>query len=299
MVKFQNMRRFFSQKRLILSLAILSVFTLVLLASGLNNVELRAGRALGRTESETVRFSVNRAIQTITDVPVWKQVIFWVLLFLLVLLVSSILSPELRKRLIRSFIGFAVSFFAIVYLLENNLLVLPDLTPNLRERVTDAAQEPLPIPAFTPPDLPTWANFLISLGVILALLALVWGLLRWWQRLNRIRSLSKPLDDLAVIAQSSLDDLAAGYDWDDVIVNCYARMSSAVGRRRGLIRRDTMTPAEFARRLEQAGLPGDPVQRLTRLFESVRYGAKKSSQKEINEAISCLTAILHYCGEAV
>jgi hypothetical protein len=299
MVKFQNMRRLFSQKHFILLLSVLSLVTLVLLASGLQNVEFREGRALGRTESETVRFSVNRAIQAITDVPVWKQVIFWVLLFLLVLLVSSILSPELRKRLIRGFIGFAVAFFAIVYLLENNLLVLPDFTFAFGARAGEVVEEPPPFPAFTPPDVPTWANFLISLGVVAALLALTWSLSRWWQRLNRLRSLSKPLDDLAVIARSSLDDLAAGHDWDDVIINCYVRMSDAVCRKRGLTRKDAMTPAEFARRLERAGLPGDPVRRLTRLFESVRYGAKKSSQKEINEAVSCLTAILHYCGEAV
>ena len=299
MVKFQEMRRLFSHKRFILFLSILSLVTLVLLASGLQNVEFREGRALGRAESETVRFSVDRALQAITDVPVWKQVIFWVLLFLLVLLVSTILSPELRKRLIRGFISFAVAFFAIIYLLENELLALPDLTFGFGQRAGEAADEPLPFPAFSPPDVPTWANFLISLGVVVALLAVTWGLSRWWQRLNRLRSLSKPLDDLALIAQSSLDDLAAGHDWDDVIVNCYARMSAAVSRRRGLIRKETMTPAEFARRLEQAGLPGDPVRRLTRLFESVRYGAKESSQKEINEAVSCLSAILHYCGEAV
>ena len=75
-------------------------------------------------------------------------------------------------------------------------------------------------------------------------------------------------------------------------------MSDAVSRNRGLFRAKAMTPAEFARRLERAGLPGDAVRRLTRLFEAVRYGGRKSSQKEINEAVSCLTAILHYCGEA-
>ena len=298
MVKFHNMRRLFTQKRFILFLSVLSLVTLVLLASGLHDVEFQAGRALGRAESETVRFSVDRVIRAISDVPVWKQVIFWVMLFLLVLLVSSILSPELRKRLIRTFTTFAVSFWIIVYLLENNLLVLPDLTRGLGANAGNTAEEPPLFPVFTPPDVPDWMNFLISLGVVLALLALTWGLVRWWQRLSRLRSLSRPLEDLADIAQSSLDDLAAGYDWDDVIVNCYARMSDTVSRRRGLNRKEAMTPAEFARRLEQAGLPGDPVRRLTRLFESVRYGAKKSSQNEINEAVSCLTAILHHCGEA-
>jgi hypothetical protein len=298
MVKFQDMRRFFTRKRFILFLSILSLVTLVLLASGLHDVEFRDGRALGRVESETVRFSVDRAIQAISDVPVWKQVVFWVMLFLLVLLVSSILSPELRKRLIRSFVGFALTFWAILYLMENNLLTLPDFTQRLGQNGANAAEESLPVPAFTPPNLPAWMNFLISLGVVLAILALTWGLVRWWRRLSWLRFRSRSLDDLADIAQSSLNELAAGRDWGDVIVNCYARMNEAVSRRRGLNRNEAMTPAEFARRLEQAGLPGDPVRRLTRLFESVRYGAKKSSQNEIDEAVSCLTAILHYCGEA-
>jgi hypothetical protein len=292
------MRRLFGQKRFILFLSALSLAALALLASGLHDVQFQAGHALGHAETQTVRISVDRAFQAIEAVPVWKQLIFWVLLFLLVLLVSTILSPELRKRLIRMFIGFAVSLFAIVYLIQHNLLSLPDLSMGAGGRNGVDATGDLPVPVFTPPTVPGWVNFLLSLGLVLALLALAWGMSRWWGRLNRLRAFSRPLDDLALIARSSLDDMAAGSDWDEVIINCYARMSEAVSRKRGLVRKETMTPAEFARRLEQAGLPGDPVRRLTRLFESVRYGAKKSSQPEINEAVSCLTAILHYCGEA-
>jgi hypothetical protein len=141
-------------------------------------------------------------------------------------------------------------------------------------------------------------TYLISIAVILALLLLTWSLSRWWKRVSRPGPVKDPLDDLAAIARSSLDDLKSGQDWDDVIIGCYARMSEAVSRKRGLFRPQAMTPEEFARRLEKAGLPGDAVRRLTRLFESVRYGGRKSSQNEINEAVSCLTAILHYCGEA-
>jgi len=292
------MRRILSQKRFILLLSFMALVLLVLLASALRDVDFQAGRALGRAESQTVQYSVERTIREIADVPLWKQALFWVLLFLLVLLVSSILSPELRKRLIRMFLVFTFSFWAIFYLLENKLLVLPDLTIGAGEIPEGtAADEILPIPAFIPPDLPNWANFLISLGVIVAVLALTWGLSRWWMRINSLRISPDSLDDLAAIAQSSLDDLAAGGDWDDVIVACYARMSEVISRKRGLNRKAATTPAEFARRLEQAGLPGTPVQQLTRLFESVRYGAKASSQNEIDEAVSCLTAILHSCGE--
>jgi hypothetical protein len=76
-------------------------------------------------------------------------------------------------------------------------------------------------------------------------------------------------------------------------------MSDVVSNKRHLHRAIAMTPHEFALRLEQAGLPGDAVSRLTRLFEAVRYGDRKSSPKDVNEAVNCLTTILHYCGEPV
>ena len=106
------------------------------------------------------------------------------------------------------------------------------------------------------------------------------------------------MDDLAAIARQSLDELALGAAWDDVVVESYVRMSHVVEKRRGLVRHEAMTPSEFATRLTSAGLPGDAVNTLTRLFESVRYGARRSGSAEINEAIGCLTAILRHCGEA-
>jgi hypothetical protein len=93
-----------------------------------------------------------------------------------------------------------------------------------------------------------------------------------------------------------LKDLSAGRDWDDTVIRCYARMSEAVDQERGLHRQQAMTPQEFASRLEQAGLPSEPVRRLTRLFEKARYGGRKSSREDVNEAVTCLTAILHAVG---
>jgi hypothetical protein len=72
-----------------------------------------------------------------------------------------------------------------------------------------------------------------------------------------------------------------------------------VADKRRLYREVAMTPHEFALQLEQAGLPGDAVTRLTSLFEGVRYGDRRSGPKDVNEAVSCLKAILHYCGEPV
>jgi Lon protease-like protein len=107
------------------------------------------------------------------------------------------------------------------------------------------------------------------------------------------------LEDLARIARTSLRELSDGRETTDVILNCYFRMSDVVADRRNLQRGLGMTPAEFASRLEEAGLPGEAVRRLTRLFESVRYGDRRAGPKEVNEAVACLTTILQYCGEAV
>jgi len=76
-------------------------------------------------------------------------------------------------------------------------------------------------------------------------------------------------------------------------------MSDVVADKQKLRREVAMTPQEFALRLERAGLPGDAVRRLTHLFEMVRYGDRKSAPKDINEAVSCLNTILHYCGETI
>jgi len=108
---------------------------------------------------------------------------------------------------------------------------------------------------------------------------------------------ANPLRNLAQIARSSLRDLSDGRETTDVIMNCYFRMSDVVSDKRNLQRGMSMTPGEFALRLEEAGLPGDAVRRLTRLFERVRYGAHKAGPKDVNEAVACLTTILQYCGE--
>jgi hypothetical protein len=126
----------------------------------------------------------------------------------------------------------------------------------------------------------------------------LWALYRAWRRYQRFNR-DKPLEEIARIARSSLDDLTSGRNSSDVIINCYLRMSDVVSDRRQLHREIAMTPHEFAVRLEQAGLPGDAVNRLTRLFEGVRYGDRKSGPKDTNEAVSCLKTILHYCGEPV
>jgi hypothetical protein len=134
--------------------------------------------------------------------------------------------------------------------------------------------------------------------IVLLTAVLFWRINRWWMLRKETSDALRPLDEIAGIARASLRQLSSGQgSAQDKIIQCYEDMSRVVGARRGLHREHAMTAAEFAIRLEKAGLPREPVNRLTHLFESVRYGARTSAQAEVDEAIACLTSILKYCGE--
>ena len=303
MVKWVAMlRRIFAQKWTVVSLSLLAVSVMILLATGLHNVELKPGYTLPFDEAQRVQTSLGSAARGFQEVPLWKQVLFWMLIGVLFVLILSLLTPEMRKRLLRSIISAFSTAFLLLYLFREGIINPMGFEAageggKLGQKA-DGVGDALPIEPFVPPEISPWMTYVIALGFVLAFLATAWFIFRLWKRLSvSTPVLTKPLDELASIARASLDDLAAGEEWDDVIIRCYVRMGEAVRNSRGLSRKHAMTPTEFARRLEQAGLPGEPVRRLTRLFEMVRYGGRPSNQNEINEAVSCLTDILRYCGE--
>ncbi len=277
-----------------------ALLSLILLAAELKQIKFDPGLRVGEKESQTVQASVANVIQQFVEVPAWKKAVFFVTIFLIVVLVSSVLSPELRKRVIRQFLQM-MAFTAAIYLIFKNN---PDLLLKFRLNPgqfggpsPDAAAEGFTTPVFEPPHISNFLSYLIAFIVILVLAGLAWLFNRWWKRQSILTS--KTLDDIASAARDSLQELSSGEQSGDTIIRCYARMSRVVGAKRGLHRGMGMTASEFAERLEEAGLPRDPVHRLTRLFEAVRYNSgRRLTQKDIIEATECLTTVLRYCGEA-
>jgi hypothetical protein len=233
--------------------------------------------------------------QTPVTIPFWQQIVFWGLAGLMLVLIGLLLSPEMRKRLLRIFIRVAATFWALYFLIKRGIIG-PNFFGN--GQAAPSSDLVVPVPAFEPPQVSPTVSYLISFVFALIFLVVIWILYRGWKRYISLNT-KKSLDEIAKIARSSLNDLTSGRNSSDVIVNCYLRMSDVVSDKRQLYRTTAMTPHEFAQHLEQAGLPGDAVRRLTRLFEGVRYGARKSGPQDINEAVSCLKTILHYCGEPV
>jgi hypothetical protein len=296
------MRSFFENRRLIVLLAALALGALTILAISLNGVPFREAERFDRG-TEAVPPPVASINQIQTEMPIWKQFVALTLLFLLSILVLMLISPKWRKRLLVMLVRMLVWAVGIYILFTNPVFseMLSGIVGRnaLRPKDNVSPNESLtPMPVFEPPQVSSTFSYLLSFVFALLLLAVVWGLYGGWKKYMLLNT-RKPLADIAQIARSSLDDLSAGRNSSDVIINCYLRMSDVVSSKRHLQREIAMTPLEFAEHLEQAGLPSDAVRRLTRLFEGVRYGDRKSPPKDVNEAVSCLQTILHYCGEPV
>jgi len=283
---------------LLLIISVLILAALVVLASSLHDVHFEPGRPLSMRGSSSPPLEIPLT-ETVSKTPLWKILLLWLAFVVNMVLFFLLLPPEVRKKILRQVISFALGVLAIVLALRYNLIKLPVLEAPLAEEQnfgTGGAGGDSPLVGFEPPAMTQWWLFLVSFLVLAAFLALLWAAYRWWAG-SATRKLSE-LGEIGAIAQASLNDIAAGREWTDVIIQSYARMNETVSRWRGLQRHWAATPREFAERLEQAGLPVQAVGRLTRLFESARYGVRPSSQSDINEAIACLNSILQACGQA-
>jgi hypothetical protein len=295
------MRSFFTNKLWIILVAVLALGALMALAVGLENIPFREAQPFGREEApSSARINPIDLINAVMSIPLKTQLGIWVLFVMLFVFIGMLMSPEMRKRLIKIAIRVAITYWGLWILFTRYREVLAQIGLNLAPlgETPNLPSNGEPAPMFTPPQAASWVAYLVSFGIVALMIVVMWKLNAIWKELNAPPTIS-PIKKLAGIARSSLRDLSAGRDSTDVIMDCYYRMSDIVLEKKNLDRNASMTPSEFAAQLEQAGLPSEAVRRLTRLFESVRYGGYKSDSASVNEAVSCLTTIVHSCGETV
>ncbi|MEN8173451.1 MAG: DUF4129 domain-containing protein [Chloroflexota bacterium] len=282
-------------RRVLIVTSVLAILLLVWLAAGIGKMSFAPGRPInfGDGEVRTIQESIGEIAREFSEVPFGQQVLF-VGAFLAITAISLILMPaEIRVRLLRTLFRMGVTAFALLYFFNNfqfegeanfsEELVSPLESIEALEG-TDLTVEVLSAPQAAP----AW-DYVITFGLIILIMALGWWLSRRLAKPSE--SDSGALREIARIAKTSRDDLSAGAALEDVIIRSYMEMGDVVRDRRGIQRQQAMTPGEFAMRLGQAGLPAKPVERLTALFERVRYGAHAAGQSEVEEAVACLDAI--------
>ena len=300
MVKSLSMKSLLQRRWIVLLFSILAVFMLVWLASGLSELRFLPAQPLNFGEDEGSPFEDTfKFIKSdISEIPAWQGVVVLVLFFIFFAIAIIIMPSEVRKRMLRSLFRAFLIGFAVFYYFENYELLKSPLTldiPSSFANTESADGISIPTEIYKPLPVSPILIYIISAIIALILVLIIWRVLRPW--LQERRDLDLPIQGFGNIARTSLDDLSDGQQWEDVIIRAYMQMSEIARDRRGVSRQQAMTPKEFCERLELAGLPAEPVHRLTRLFEKIRYGGRTPNDDEVIEARGCLKAIAAACGE--
>lgn len=284
----------YKKLRILLFLSI-AVAAILLLSAGISELELRPGQPFPLWSRPPVQRWGGTIGGGTTLMTLFRVFMALSVILFPIALVYLIISPEARKEFLAR-LSFFLTLLAFFYLLTR--AQMEPLAEQEAER-GGMPSEVLP-PAVPPvefiPNPPRWLTLVATVGLALLLSGLVVGIL-WFIWRQRQRPAS-PLEQLAQEAQEALDALRAGADVRNTVMRCYLEMARVLSQQRGIRRQRDMTPREFEHRLEDAGLPGEPVRQLTRLFEEVRYGTKAPSENEERQATVCLEAIVEACRSA-
>lgn len=273
----------------------LAVLALVVLAAGISNLELNPGTIVFREVGPTLIEQPER--QTGGAAPVSPadrrpNLIYAVVLILmaLVIIFAAYRSRQIRIALLvlSLFVG---SILGLLYLY--NLYGQPP--QEAEEAEQDAGLPPrvsperIPAELFeNPPDWLDWVSTATTIGLLAVVATVAWIAWRWLSA----RRAKAPLEIVATEAEATLAEIRAGANLKDAVMRCYFDMNQALRKRLGLVRQEGMTPREFEETLLQVGLPTQSVQRLTRLFEGVRYGRQTASERDKREAVTSLETII-------
>ncbi len=217
----------------------------------------------------------------------------------------NLLTPEGRKRLLKNVIQLTLLFLVLYLLatwaesaskqLNKQQVTQPTLALGGGPPAADAGVEtPAPEQSKASPLLD--AGICLGLAFILAIMitVLAWGIYRASKA-----TAGDARTRLADEAQVAIDALHAGGNIRDTVIRCYIQMTQVLAEERNVRREEAMTPREFEQiLLTKLKLPDTPVERLTSLFEAVRYGDYHPGKREEMEAIDSLTAIAAACKSA-
>jgi hypothetical protein len=284
------MKQWFTRKSFPLVVGIFSIVLLIFLISGLDSLEFRKGVKFTYVEANN---SGELRAPEPPDMQ-WAVIITVVVIAILTILTLIVASPKQRRILLIILLAMVLVFLGIMWWISiaepsedsvqptRTMLQTPASFPE--PKIPIGTEQPAEI--YTPPKISSWISIGITFTILLLAVLFGWVFLR-----NRWRD-DVSLEALAGIAEQAVSDLESGKDYDDVVINCYAKMVKAVNKQRGIRRSGNLTPEEFIAVLERAHLPSVPVRHLTALFERVRYGGKTASKTEIGEAVTFLTEIV-------
>jgi hypothetical protein len=278
---------------------------IIFMATGLSGLRLQPGEPfpfalLWGSGPATGRVAPPPNLPASTLELLLMMAMFFLTLILILWIITFIIRPQARKRMLRR-----ILIYLVLLLLAHSVLNFVEKLEALNDpAANEAAQgqteptglaEPPPSPPAFVINHPQWLVW--GVAFVLMSLILVGG---WF--IFRSRSLAEPaaetdrLDLLLREARQAIDHLQQGGDLRNSVLDCYQAMSRILSEEQGIEREQGMTARDFEQHLAEIGFKDEHIRRLTRLFEKVRYGRTTPSPAEETEAIDCLSAIVQSYG---
>ncbi len=285
------MRSLRSRRVLFVALFFLFLALLVVLIGSVNRLQLAPGKPLPslfvrRSDSES---AAGKAGWSLDSARIVSLIYAFVLIYLVSLVVASIFSRRLRRKLLIMSVVALGLFLALMWIkppeqvdTEGIDLAGGNLLPS-----TNDNQVRVEIPQTFPPN---WAVILTALGAAVIAAGFAALLLVKLYPAFRRRQDDALLTELAKRAQDAADRIRAGADLADAVRRCYKEMSELLCKWANVSDVDVLTPREFAEALRDRGMQDEHVDRLTLIFEQVRYGGRPGIAFA-DEAVACLDAI--------
>jgi len=240
---------------------------LLVLTANLDDLILQPGQPWSRAQpGQRIDPTAGRGSLAV-DVRFLRHVLF--LAFTISL--AIVLVGALFTKLLRKWLYFTVGLFGALIVFDLFASKLPFAGTGGPEEV----MRPYVIAPVTEPGTSDWTRVAIAVGLSVgtgAALALGsgWIASRWRAARDR-RGDRGSAWELELLAQRTL---SAGRD-TNLVLRCYHEMLDLLSQREH-VAHAALTPREFADRLRALGLRSEPIDRLTALFELVRYGHRRS-----------------------
>ena len=287
-------------------LGLLSITAAILLSASVPHLNLRPGVPLWQILQFLIgEFQMSIAGPVSSPLPGGQLILdLYRIIFTIALVcfpfaaILVLLSPELRRRVLRTALTLAVLFAAVSAVLSRQVQQQQGIEGNTLNPLpiagSLAAESPID-ESFSPERISPWIARALSLLAAMLIAGATAGIIR---AVRRSRAEARTLRRIAAHARTAIADISRGGDLGNIIIRCYADMNQVVRERRGLLRERSVTAREFTDHLLRANLPRDAVVALTRLFEKARYSATISVSPEDQQiAVASLEAIIKACEE--
>ncbi|GAP21473.1 DUF4129 domain-containing protein [Leptolinea tardivitalis] len=260
----------------------------ILLAISLPGLEFEPGMPLPAVENKNVVVAAPQQDHfEVISINRFLAIFFGILLTItIVFIIYKVIKRSSWKdifNVIRILIGLGLLMVFIIWV----ILMMP------RSEGSPPVSVPLPTPEppVTAPlgPVPSYVLWLVGLSL------LVVGILIFIWIYRSSQKQTTAIDLLGLEAEKAREEIRIGIGLKDVILKCYKQMSRVMEEDREIERRFFMTTGEFEKLLSEAGVPGEPVHELTRLFDAARYGNWQPTTEDEQKAIDCLEAIISFC----